>query len=415
MINYCISCDWLQVYCKYYGGNFACQTPLFGEKYTITKCDYSTPQFREVYVVHDVNGIYYADVLLRPVSSVISSHGCLVRLANSALYSPTFADGFVSFLSGYDLIYQNISRLDVCYDCNLFNNGMRPDRLIRSFLGKKILKNGQTRYTLSGSVDKNPLDQLSIDLFDVTTSSPYLSADAATRVFLLRSKLNEAMKSDKFGNFSIHGTSTSVRDFSYIMFGSRSSAACSYMYDKTKELAEVKDKPYIRELWALNGIDASLPVWRVEISIKSTRSHYVCLDTGELLKLTPSDLKFQSDLENIFVSYADKYFHFKENNLKANKTRMKTVPLFPSNIKPTIRPISLTTKTDSTKADKVFLTKLSLLPTSMRHLSEEGKSAIKILSRDFIIGKNLSRYMYYKVLPKVSEAERITGRDKSDT
>ena len=409
MPKFAISCDWLQIYALYFEADLLAYIPMESLGYTITLQPYSTQQFRKIYTVYDSQNRHYADIQLCPVSSIISKNGCIIKLSNRVLYSPNFADEFTRFLSSYDFRYQNISRLDVCYDCNVFHNGMKPSRLLRSFLSKNILKNGQTRYTLAGSTDGNPLVSLSEEITTITASSAYIDADQSTKEHLIKCHLNGKFKSDKFGNFSIHGTSQTVRDFSYIMFGSRSSPVCAYMYDKTRELAEVKDKPYIRQLWALNGLDQSLPVWRVEISIKSSRTKLVSLSTGEVARLSPDDLKFQSDISDIFHTYAEKYFHFKENDLKANKTRMRSLSLFPALGAVTKRPITLTNKTDTIKSDKIFLKKLSLLSVDIPYLSDEGKAAIEVVKRDFTISKGLAKYLAYKVCPCVSEARQKVG------
>ena len=354
----------------------------------------------------------YAKLLCTPVSNIIDKNGCLLKLSNRALYETNFADKLTEFLFNYSIKFKSISRVDICYDCNVFQNGMKPRRLLHSFLSKRLLKNGQTKYKLVGSTDENPLTNVSTEIKKITSSQNYTTATDSEQNRQLQMYLNGILKSDKFGNFSIQGTSSIVRDYSYIMFGSRSSPVCSYMYDKTKEMIEVKDKPYIRERWKENGIDIDSPVWRVEISIKSDRTKMVCTETGELFQITPDDLKFQTDLEDLFRTYANKYFHFKENDLKANKTRMRSLELFPKMGTITKKPIKITTRTDSTKADKIFLAKLAALPVNIPYLSEDSIAAIERLKIDFTFSKSLSHYLFYKVMPKVDLMEKKLGIKK---
>ncbi len=127
-------------------------------------------------------------------------------------------------ISTLHLTYKGITRLDLCYDCNYFSNHKSPAKFIQDFVFKEVGKNG------------------------------YIYRKGSSK-------------------FTCHGskTSTSSSKITSIAFGSNNNKVRQYIYDKTIELEEVKDKPWIREYWELNGLisDEKTHVWRTEISIKS--------------------------------------------------------------------------------------------------------------------------------------------------
>lgn len=342
MRDYSIVCDWLQVYCSNTHPSEFDLTSLSTSSYTFVKDPMSSRQFRDIYNVYDARGDNYANIQCSPFSSIIDSTGCIIKLSNRELYKCDFANVFLSFLSSYGFKYKSISRIDVCYDFNEFCQGLKPRRLINQFLAKKYLKNNQ-------------------------------------------------------GNYQLMGSTSLINDYSYIRFGTRKSAVCSYMYDKTKELREVKDKPYIRQRWAENGIDEKREVWRVEISIKSDIKNMVCTETGDIFKLDADALTTQSSIESVFYIYAKKYFSFKLNNGTKNKSRMPDIPLFERINEVTRIPMRITLKSDSGRSDKLFVKKLHKIKTELRDVDEELSNAIERVRFDFCIQKNLSEYYYKKV------------------
>ena len=60
----------------------------------------------------------------------------------------------------------------------------------------------------------------------------------------------------------------------YVRFGNHSSEFNIYIYNKTKELQEQKDKPYIREQWKNCEFLKNFPVFRLEISFKPDKTKF---------------------------------------------------------------------------------------------------------------------------------------------
>lgn len=346
MRNYAVSCDWLQVYCENLNSECSDLRSLSSTSYTFQRADCSSRQFKDIYNVYNNQGDHYAVIQCSPFSSILDAKGSIIKLCNRELYKRDFTNTFISFLSSHGFRYKSISRIDVSFDCNTFCQGMKPRRLINGIMNGKILKNNQGKASLTFDTHK-------------------------------------------------------VGVWQGIHFGSGSSAVSSVMYNKTKELQEVKDKPYIRELWALNGIDDTKEVWRIEIRIKADATHVVKLDTGELFRLSPDILETQTQIESIFFTYAKQYFSFKVNNGTKNKSRMKDVPLFDRLDEITEKPIRVTLSSDATRSDRIFLKKLNRIKTELRDVSDDLLNNIESVRRDFCMQKRLTSYYYDKVLPEV--------------
>lgn len=198
-------------------------------------------------------------------------------------------------------------------------------------------------------------------------------------------------------NFEVQSKTNRIMECNSISFGSLSSAVKTKMYNKTKEMNDVKYKPYIVESWQKNGIDTNKDVWRIEISIKADMTNIVKLDTGETFRLTTDRLKLSTDIQNIFYTYAARYFSFKINDGKKNKTRMPSLEIFPERSIITSQPIRITLQNDESRSDKIFLNKLHRIQVELRNIDDNTLSAIEEVRRAFCIATGLSKYYNKKI------------------
>lgn len=232
-------------------------------------------------------------------------------------------------MKAYTFIYKNISRIDVCHDSNALASGLRHKTLIDGFLKNKYEKVGQSNYTLQGS-------------------------DGATH------------------------------EYSYVRFGSRSSGVCAYIYDKTKELREVKNKPYIVNEWIRQGINPNEPVWRMEISIKADSTNMVSTATGEYFRLTTDMLKAQKQIEQVFQIYSEKYLHFVRNKGQKSKKNMPRLDLFHWAVMPTVKVKTVSIERNSGKMQKVMINMLSSINKKDSPFNEEQKAASLIIKKAYV-------------------------------
>ncbi len=346
--NYAISCDWLSVYCLTTKSIDGMISHLTDEKFRFKQTENSSRQFRYITNVYTENNDLYAVIQTCPYSSIIHPRGAIIKLHNRELYKPDFARRLLSFMRRYGFVYRNISRLDVAFDCNSFKNGLHARRIISKLIEGKYVKNHQGKARLE---------------FD--TSTPKM--------------------------------------FQGITFGSSSSAVTVVLYNKTKELKEVKDKPYIRERWRKNGIDETREVWRVEIRIKPDATHLINVGTGELFRLEAEHLKMQNAIERVFFVYAGKYFSFKVAGKDTNKSRLRDLELFDPPKDLTTIPTRITNASDTTRADKIFLKKLCNIVRELREVPDELQDAVEFVRSCFCLQKSLTRYYYQVVEPSPYE------------
>ena len=196
-------------------------------------------------------------------------------LSNRTCYFQSPCKVMQEFIERYGFHYQRISRIDICYDFTKFDYGDIPAVVMDRYMRKKYVKINQARIASRGE--------------------------------------------DGWSN----------RTWNSVSWGQPKSMVKTRFYNKTLELKEVKDKPYIRQAWKEAGLvdddylltkDGNpIDVWRVEFAVKSsTRNWFIIEDeNGRKKKIksvrnTLSCYDTKEKLWQMFLSLADHYFHFKK-------------------------------------------------------------------------------------------------------
>lgn len=286
----CVNIDWLECYCLEDAINFPHNADYFRRQgWEVMERDYGTPMYHEMFTLYDHHGEPFIEVRRNPKSDtrkagIFDPHSAHVRLCNRSCYMQDAARVLDMFLNENGFAFQRISRIDICYDFERFDYGDDPQRFVQRFMAGRY------------------------------------------------SKINQA-------NISAHGLDQwDGRFWNSISWGSRKSMVGTKLYNKTKELREVHDKPYIRQSWYAAGLvddfttlekkapDGTLykpQIWRVEFSIKSsTKRWFVCEDyQGERKQLqsyrnTLPVYYTREQLWQVFLSLAKHYFHFKKVQYK---------------------------------------------------------------------------------------------------
>ncbi len=323
-----LSVDWLQLYVD-------CSSMVFDSQYTWKLQGYQTKQFRKVYII-SYRGEEFGTAVHEPTSSIIPAWAMIVKLSNRQLYGQNLRGLISSFLEFNGLVFKGVTRIDIALDFNKFKGSLDPHDLIKKFLKSDFLKNGR-------------------------------------------------------GKFSVIGEQKFENSYQYLRFGSKTSEVNVYLYNKSIELQQVQDKPYIRKLWALAGIDEMKTVWRLEISLKSKGTHFVDMETGEPKKFDIEEIGSENYLKNVFYSFANQYFEFKYNDGTTNKTRMQSVILF-DKFNTTFKPLYLPETTGGNRTDKIFLKKLHALDQELRGFGDVMCDAQKTLILDFVEQTGLSEF-----------------------
>lgn len=356
MEKYCISVDWLQVYCL----NNLSDVPQSGyglcRAFTSEKLDRVTPLWTEVFMIK-YDGLEVAEYCRFPRSSAMDPKGCTIKLHNRVLYSAQFIELLKQIIAFLDVQYVGVTRLDLCYDCNWLHG----HRSVHDFLFQYFV---HAPYC-SGHIIRNGSRRVQIN---------------ATR------------------------TVTGATTISAMRWGSKSSAVGVYCYNKSLELLEVHDKPWIRAAWnkagLINSYDAKgwnslddrekqkcidrgktdgyiiMPVWRFEISIKSEGRDIINLGTGQLFRIDLSYLTTQEYIEKLFYVYARKYFDFRESTGQSEIRNYPKMCIFEVSGNTELKPVKINKCADTGRTEKIAANRLRKLAATYSDLTTQDLAAI---------------------------------------
>lgn len=352
-MKYAITIDWLSLWCKAETGQFqqvqTAETDLLHPiNYGYKKEDHGTRQFRELWTI-SVEGGELCEVQAVPCSGILAADCVMVKFSNRLLYTPLLWYFVDAFVRDHHLTIKNVSRCDICADFLTFAHEYDPVQFITDFLSSKIRRVGRG-----------------------TSGGAYFQ--------------HGAYKEKKTG------FSHSFTNYNGLSFGSHSSAARVYLYNKTLELEQVKNKPYIRDFWRVNGLvefetdpktgkTKQRPVWRLEVSIKSKATEFKNKTTGDKVEINTGILRAET-LPNILVesghlSLTSVYFAFVRQLFKfivnrdgiTNVSREKPIELFEG--KPLVQRATLREKSCSTRSDKILIHSLWNAAEVYRGLGDE--------------------------------------------
>lgn len=276
----CINVDWLQLF-GILDNEEAVISLLEKAGFFVKDNERGTRHFEKWVTVYTPNKKHQvAQICYKPFSvkgqgekGIFHPGSCTVQLCNKYCYAPDPIGIIGKICEIIKFKFRSISRLDLCLDFHKFDNGMKPATLIRGFFTGKYWKMGY-RKALSVGVQNQ--------LYDPETLS----------------------------------------------FKGKNSAVSTKIYDKTKELHDVHEKPYIRDAWKGCGLDDKKTIWRLEVCIKSDGRTIVDIGSGEIVKFGLSDIKSTEQRLFIFFVMVKKFFHWRYNNGETRKARAKDVELF---------------------------------------------------------------------------------------
>lgn len=287
----CVNLDWLECYCLEPDS-----TPRDAEYFTsqgwqVVKRDYGTRVFDEMFTLYE-NGTYEPLIEIRRKpklaasnkKQVIDPRACHIRLHNRTCYFENAAYIIYQFIETYNFVFMRIKRVDICLDFELFDSGDNPERFLSRVLAKKYSKINVCDILVHG-----------IDRWDGQT-------------------------------------------WNSASWGSKKSDINTKLYCKSLELAQVKDKPYIRQAWARAGlvddfikltkrkqtkageITYKPVIWRLEFSIQSSVKKWFVIEDNSQAKTQKRsvyntlDMYFsKQQLLDLFASLVEHYFHFKKH------------------------------------------------------------------------------------------------------
>ena len=328
-MNKIINIDWLSFFCQ-------CGDIVNFDNYTLEEKSYGTQIFEKVADVIKYNEVV-ATVLWQPRSAILQKDSAMIKIKNRQLYNGKWHQIFCDIADNWYCHHFKISRIDICADFVYFKNGLHPKTLISNFLTQKFVKVGR-------------------------------------------------------GKFKVMGNQKKYINYQYLRFGSGSSDISAYLYNKSAEMREVRDKPYIREQWKNLNNKNNLDIWRLEFSLKGKSLKIVDTIDGNYMIDNFEVLKDKEVISNIFSFMVNKYFSFVIPENQKNKSRWKKIKLF-DNEDCNYKIVDFSLFSDTTKKHKVFLTNLVALEQEMRALKHYGRDIIKCVAMDYAEEHNLVEYM----------------------
>lgn len=315
-----LHCDWLQLHLKRVDKLKA----DFHPRYRVKTLDFSTRHFKLIQEIY-YNNRRICTITSKPHSGILDPDSLIVKFDNWLLYDKSFRPQVNEFISLNGFYFIACSRVDFCADFNVFDNGMHPETFIRKYIYRKMLKEGKARNI------RHTFDQ-------------------------------GAHKHESSG----------------LKFGSNLSEVTYYLYNKSKELREVANKPWIVATWVKGGLNTSVDVWRLEFSLKSGTKLLLDESTGEVNLFASLDILKREYISKCFFVLYQKYFQFHWNDNKSRKDRMRLIKLFSFTPCDDVL-IDTTHMRDGDRATKIFIKKLHELNNEMR-------------GRDFYMSIEMDKY-----------------------
>lgn len=355
--KFAISLDWMQYYCERSMHDVPASFVTTKGKYEVEKMSYSTNLWLDVYIIKH-RGREFATLCCNPRNAGMPERGCTFKLANRVLYSHEWLVESKLIMAELGLRYKGITRVDVAYDCNVLADGRSVPAFLMQYFSHApyceghIIRSGSRKVTIN------------------------------------------ATRSNK-GSVEI----------SAMRWGSKSSDIGAYAYNKSLELREVKDKPWIRETWEKAGLVDSFndeewsklsekekqrkieqgdvqqyierPVWRFEISIKAHGKDLLNLNTGELFKLDINYFEQQNAVENLFYTYAAKVFDFRMSTGQTTIRNYPPLKIFEISREVTERPMRVSLLADTGRTEKMIVNRLEALQSTYSDVSSVDRAAME--------------------------------------
>ncbi len=326
--------DWLSISAKSKEFRF--------NKIKVIRLSFGTSVFKNIDELF-YQGKRVATVTSKPYSSVINEDLIIIKFDNWLLYDARFIEiyGIILYETGGK--DEKISRIDLCKDFNYFANGKHPENFIKDFV--------------SGNVRK-----------------------------LTKSK------------FSLWGETKDRLNYDYLNIGRKGSPVNVYLYNKSKELRQVKFKSWIADQWIKSKLNVNKDVFRLEISVKKSDIGLIVKDTGEEFIFDIRHIFIEEDLLQLYKLLLYKFFRFKILTGQKNISREKDFIFF-GDENPEFIQWDIINPITTNRSDKIFLKKIENLYSELRLDDLELFKSLEQLKNVFMKKKHLIRYYEDKLKP----------------
>ena len=320
ILNYIISLDWLQFRCSGF-------LRTNSEFVRVVKMDINSRFFNEVYEVFAGNE-RLAVVQYKPKFQHEDQYMSLIKFQNRLLYKDTLKNNVEIVLDALGLSIVAFSRIDLACDFVQFKNKWHPPHFIKSFIANNVIMKGKFKGAL---------------FFESNEEIEYQT----------------------------------------LQIGRHSSELTAKLYNKTRELQQQKDKPYIREMHKYLSNNDNWDVWRFEIKLTTDALKMASTSTGEVVCPATWSWWDREEWKNLFFSVFNSKFVFFKNAHKSVKSRNERLVLFDRD--DILYKISIKNdNSDTTRKHIIFAKMLYNLDKEMRTINKEFLPTIQELSKAYI-------------------------------
>lgn len=318
----CINIDWFEVF-AYEPADFGRPADFEQIGFRVAMRDYGTRVFKQMFTVI-AGGFPWIEVRREPKSvasegGILHDGACSIRLVNRSCYEPKAVAQLYEFMASVGYHYRSkaicaVSRVDICLDFLTFADGTKPEDFLTQYLGGNYAKINQSRLQAWGE-----------DYF----SSKYYHA---------------------------------------CKWGSPSSMVSTKIYNKTKEMAEEKTKPWIIDSWIAAGLLADVKdettIWRLEFSMNSECKFWITDNNKADTYVLNNDIEcwcIEDNYMRIMAGLVSHYFRFVKVEPSVSKYKSKPIQLFDFDNTERYLPKPLRNLMESGRGERAAINKLRKL------------------------------------------------------
>lgn len=364
----CVNIDWLEVFVVEPPPGLP---PEYFKKsgYQVRVRDYGTPQYQQMFTIIGSDGRDFLEIRRTPYSKkseggIFPDGSCHIRLSNRSCYAPNIIDTLRKFLIAFKYEYRGLSRVDICSDFVVFDDGKDPALFVRRYIQEYYHKIGLSRVHVYGT--------------DYDTGKLVVIDDKGKQVKKPRIEHNGHV-------IAAHGKDTPTKMlWNSVKWGSPSSRVNTKLYNKSLEMREVAVKFHIQDQWKAAGYDGHGDVWRLEFSVASDAKGWLSQETGEVFKLDLEEIDAPDKLNRIFNILAAKYFRFtrarnNRNGEPQRKDRCQAIQPIDTNKTEIYKHVELTKCAEPDRLDKMLAKRLREIVHDQQHAILSEREAARTL------------------------------------
>lgn len=361
--------------------------------------DYGTPQYQQMLTVFGDDGFPLLEVRRLPYSlkrngGIFEDNACHIRLCNRACYMFKPVEVLRDFMRRFRVEFVSLSRVDFCCDFLTFANRYKVTTFIRDYLERRVAKINQPNISMHG---REEWEQLYIN--SLKWGSP--SSIVTTKLY------DKTLELSRDG----HGKPWIEAYWLKNKLCSLQTVVYDY-YNKKDKVIEKRLKvvpvPFGTERDEVIPIDSveRQTIWRVEFSVNVKGSRVLDIDTGEVFKMSLSDIDDEMKLARWFFNLSGCYFRFVRREVRngkvVRKDRCPAVQMWKSDEISVLRLKKLPEREMFGRTDRMLVNRLTRLAETFDNLTDKQRAAmafcVSALNRCVMVDRFGAKDNMYRIL-----------------